>query len=102
MIPRHATTSLLFVTLLLASCSLVSNSEQQKATHSLQGCDAGAVQNLIGQTASPSLLEQIRQRAGAQTVQIIGPYDDVSLKYNSKRLNLDVDENLLIRQIHCG
>jgi hypothetical protein len=56
----------------------------------------------VGQTASPALLEEARQRAGAQTARVISPQDSVTLDYNSRRLNLDIDERLVIRQIHCG
>lgn len=102
MISRHATPSLLFAALLLAGCSFADKSEPRPAAASAQGCDADAVQGLIGQTASPDLLEQARQRAGAQTARVIGPHDNITLDYNSRRLNLEVDERLTIGQIHCG
>ncbi|GAB3379490.1 I78 family peptidase inhibitor [Azotobacter armeniacus] len=101
MISRHAISSLLFAALLLAGCSSADKSEPVP-TASVQGCDASVVQGLIGQTASPALLEEARQRAGAQTARVIGPHDSVTLDYNSKRLNMDIDERLVIRQIHCG
>lgn len=100
MISIHAPPSLLFAVLLLAGCSSADKSEPVPAAS--RGCDASLVQGLVGQTASPALLEEARQRAGAQTARVISPQDSVTLDYNSKRLNLDIDERLVIRQIHCG
>lgn len=101
MISRYASPSLLFATLLLAGCSSADKSEPAPAANG-QGCNDSAVQDLVGQTASPALLEEARRRAGAQTARVIGPQDSVTLDYDSKRLNLDIDERLVIRQIHCG
>lgn len=101
MISRHAISSPLLAALLLVGCSSTDKSEPVP-TASIQGCDASLVQSLVGQTASSALLEEARQRAGARMARFIGPHDSVTLDYDSKRLNLDIDERLVIRQIHCG
>ncbi|GLK58640.1 MULTISPECIES: I78 family peptidase inhibitor [Azotobacter] len=100
MISRYAPLSLLFA-MLLTGCSSAGKSEPVPAVSS-QGCSDSAVQDLVGQTASPALLEEARRRAGALRARVTGPQDSVTLDYDSKRLNLDVDEHLVIRQVHCG
>jgi len=104
MTSRHATFSATLAFLLLAGCSSADKSESaaMAKTQAGQGCDASAVQGLVGQTASPALLEQARQRAGARSARAIGPHDGITLDYDSGRLNLDIDERLVVKQVYCG
>jgi hypothetical protein len=65
-------------------------------------CDASAVQKLVGEQASPALLDQARRESGAAIARILRPDDIVTLEYNAERLTLRTDEALEIQRISCG
>lgn len=65
-------------------------------------CDAEAVQGLVGERATPALLDQARRESGAATARVLRPGDVVTLEYNAQRLNLTTDESLHIQRIGCG
>lgn len=65
-------------------------------------CTASAVDELIGQKATPALLDQARQESGASIARILRPGDVVTLEYNAGRLNLTTDDALVIQQAYCG
>ncbi|WP_312958142.1 I78 family peptidase inhibitor [Stutzerimonas nitrititolerans] len=93
-------------TLLLASLALLGCQQSQPQTQTPStrpgSCNAEAVQNLVGKTASPALLEQAREQSGAQTARVLRPQDVVTLEYNAQRLNLSTDGGLVIQRINCG
>ncbi len=93
-------------TLLLASLALLGCQQSQPQTQAPLtrpgSCNAEAVQNLVGKTASPALLEQAREQSGAQTARVLRPQDVVTLEYNAQRLNLSTDGELVIQRINCG
>jgi len=65
-------------------------------------CNSEAVSSLVGKVATPELLEQARDKAGADVARILRPDDVVTLEYNSQRLNLNTDANLTIERVSCG
>ena len=65
-------------------------------------CTASAVEKLVGEKATPALLDQARRESGASTARILRPGDVVTLEYNPGRLNLTTDDTLEIQQVHCG
>lgn len=65
-------------------------------------CQPQAAQEALGQQASPALAERARQLAGAATVRVIRHGDMVTKDYLASRLNLDLDEDGLVRRIYCG
>lgn len=65
-------------------------------------CDAEAVGHLVGEKATPELLERARRLSGANTARILGPNDIVTLEYNSRRLNINTDASMTIQRINCG
>lgn len=65
-------------------------------------CDADSVQNLIGKTISDELAVEARDDAEARYLRITRPNQPVSMDYNSQRLNIDTDDNGVIKQLSCG
>ncbi len=60
------------------------------------------MEHLKVETATPELLEQARQQAGASTARILTPGSVVTLEYNRQRLNLNVDDQRVITRVSCG
>ncbi|WP_255516383.1 I78 family peptidase inhibitor [Luteimonas suaedae] len=67
-----------------------------------EGCDADAVQSLVGQQADDSLVEQARTDAGAEIARVLKPGQVVTMEYRADRLNIDVDESGTITALRCG
>lgn len=65
-------------------------------------CDSAAVASLVGKTASTALVDQAKRQSGAETVRVLHPNDAVTMDYNSRRLNIDVDGANVIKQFSCG
>ncbi len=66
------------------------------------GCNAQAVQDLVGRHASALIAEGARQRAGAQRVRMIGHDEMVTKEYDAGRLNLQLDAQGRVARIYCG
>ena len=65
-------------------------------------CNAKAVQSIIGQVVTPTLTEEARRDAGASVARVLTPHQPVTMEYNSQRLNIDVDDNQVVKQVSCG
>ncbi|ARU89551.1 I78 family peptidase inhibitor [Pseudomonas sp. M30-35] len=65
-------------------------------------CNAEAVQDMLGQRVTPALSKQIKEKAGAKSVRVLGPADPMTMDYKSSRLNIDTDEAEVIDRITCG
>lgn len=96
---------ILGATLLATGCS--NTAEKTTASTAPSGpipdsCTSSAVEHLKGQSATPELLEQARQQAGASTARILTPNSVVTLEYNGQRLNLNVDDQRVITRVSCG
>ncbi|VVM45731.1 MULTISPECIES: I78 family peptidase inhibitor [Pseudomonas] len=102
---KFATLGALMAAAMLAGCSTTS-SESAKETAATEAghsrCEATAAEFAIGKKASPELLEQARNKAGAQNARFLKPNDMITLEYRSDRLNLNTDNNLLITRVNCG
>lgn len=93
----------LLAAVVLTGCSTSESAKDTAVTESGHSrCDSKAAEFAIGKKASPQLLEQARNRAGAQNARILKPNDMVTLEYRSDRLNLNADENLVINRVNCG
>lgn len=90
--------------LVLAGCSSLDDTSTSAAQPASSDgtCNSAAVQNMLGKTATAEQVEQARQQAGAHSVRVLAPGDAVTLDYNSRRLNIDIDEAEVIEQISCG
>ena len=95
---------ILTAALFAAGCSNTAEKSEPAATpaDTSLGCTSSAVENLKGKTATPELLEQARQQAGASTARILTPNSVVTLEYNGQRLNLNVDDQRVITRVSCG
>ncbi|HEJ1170175.1 TPA: hypothetical protein SLU36_005169 [Pseudomonas aeruginosa] len=65
-------------------------------------CDANAVQAYVGKQASAAIVEEARRAAGAEVARALRPHDAVTMDYNLRRLNIDVDDTLVIKRLSCG
>lgn len=65
-------------------------------------CDAGSVQNLVGQPYSERQAENARQRSGANSLRTLMPGQVMTMEYNPTRLTVVVDPQQNILSIRCG
>ena len=65
-------------------------------------CNAKAVQSILGKVVTPTLTEEARRDAGASVARVLTPHQPVTMEYNSQRLNIDVDDNQVVKQVSCG
>ncbi len=100
-LPKLSIPTLLAATVLSAGCQSTT-SAPTGFSETPNACNAEAVRNLIGKTATPALLEEAKSRSGADTARILGPDDIVTLEYDSRRLNINTDAGMTIERISCG
>ena len=90
-------------TFVLTGCQTASTAPSDgNPPQSAGRCNADAVANLIGQTATPEKLERAREQSGATSARVLRPNDIVTLEYNSQRLNIYTDKDMNIERIGCG
>ncbi len=65
-------------------------------------CDATKAQRLIGQPATPALIDSARRESAAALTRLIKPGTMVTMDYRQDRLNVTVDEQNRITAIRCG
>ncbi|MBH9386995.1 hypothetical protein I5K84_26915 [Pseudomonas aeruginosa] len=114
--PLKQFSSALVLAALLAGCSSNGDSPSPEgasvatgsacapaATPAADGrCDANAVQAYVGKQASAAIVEEARRAAGAEVARALRPHDAVTMDYNPRRLNIDVDDTLVIKRLSCG
>lgn len=114
--PLKQFSSALVLAALLAGCSSNGDSPSTEgasvatgsasapaATPAADGrCDANAVQAYVGKQASAAIVEEARRAAGAEVAGALRPHDAVTMDYNPRRLNIDVDDTLVIKRLSCG
>lgn len=65
-------------------------------------CNAAPAQFAVGQVVSTQLENEARIRSGSQTVRVLRPGQMVTMEFNGRRLNLDVDASGRILRVRCG
>ncbi|HBN8205118.1 TPA: hypothetical protein VAK90_005119 [Pseudomonas aeruginosa] len=107
--PLKQFSSALVLAALLAGCSSngdgpsTEGASAPAATPAADGrCDANAVQAYVGKQASAAIVEEARRAAGAEVARALRPHDAVTMDYNPCRLNIDVDDTLVIKRLSCG
>ena len=114
--PLKQFSSALVLAVLLAGCSsngdgpstegasvATGSASAPAATPAADGrCDANAVQAYAGKQASAAIVEEARRAAGAEVARALRPHDAVTMDYNPRRLNIDVDDTLVIKRLSCG
>ncbi|WP_181298728.1 I78 family peptidase inhibitor [Pseudomonas sp. Q2-TVG4-2] len=95
-------TALMLYSAILFGCQSSPSEPVQTPGESVGQCNASALQKLIGERASPALLDQARRQSGAAVARILRPGDIVTLEYNAQRLTLTTNEALEIQRVNCG
>ena len=65
-------------------------------------CQLLALSGLIGQVANATRTEQARIDSGSTQVRVIGPGQMVTQDFQSRRLNIHLDEHNVITKLSCG
>ena len=65
-------------------------------------CNAGAVQDRIGQTATAQLGAQLLAATGARTLRWAPPRSAVTMDFRPDRLTVSYDDTMAIERISCG
>ena len=63
---------------------------------------AEAANGLVGQLATPDMVERARSQSGSKQVRVIRPGMMVTMDYLPDRLNIDVDATGRITGLWCG
>ncbi|MDQ3287157.1 MAG: I78 family peptidase inhibitor [Pseudomonadota bacterium] len=90
--------------ILLAACTTTARPTMTDTDQNLQtSCDAEAAKpEVVGQTATPEVIQRARTAAGARVVRVIKPGQMVTMEYMEGRLNIDVDDSNVIVNLRCG
>lgn len=102
---KLSSSGLLFTAALLAGCagkSAPAEVPAAQAVNTPSGCTSSAARFVVGQKASPQLLEQARVKSGAFNVRLLKPDTIVTLEYRSDRLNINADDTSTITSVNCG
>lgn len=103
--------SLALAGLLLAGCSSTDKpeapatpaaSENASAAAPTGTCSSEAVAALVGKNADTALVEEAKRQSGAEMARVLRPHQPITMDYNSRRLNIDVDELGVVKQFSCG
>ena len=65
-------------------------------------CDAAPVQYAVSKKASAALAQELMAKSGASSLRWIPPRSAVTMEYNSVRLNISYNDNMVIDRISCG
>ena len=65
-------------------------------------CDPAGVQWAIGEKANEALLERARVAAHAGTARFLRPNERITMEYSGSRLNLQLNDQDVVRAVTCG
>jgi hypothetical protein len=65
-------------------------------------CDAGQVQDIVGQTYTDTMGRAALTRTGLRTLRLIRPGMAVTMDYRTDRLNIEVNEDGVVTTVRCG
>ena len=65
-------------------------------------CDDSQAQWAVGKTPTSAEVEQARTDSGAESVRTLKPDQMVTMDFNDKRLNLDLDASGVVTAVRCG
>ncbi len=65
-------------------------------------CNAAPAQLAVGKPFDAALMADAQARSGARTARALRPGQQVTMEFNSQRLNLDVDAGGKVTRVHCG
>ena len=96
-----------FATLALAACATPTpppfdEDGNPNVREPVGECDAGALQDRIGQRASVELGATLLSLSGARTLRWVPPRTAVTMDFRSDRLTVTYDDDMMIERISCG
>lgn len=65
-------------------------------------CSTEMLGDLVGRSASASLIAHARRRSGAVMARALRPGQIVTMEYREGRLNVNVDDRNRVRSFTCG
>ncbi len=65
-------------------------------------CNADAIQALVGQEASETVVAQATADSGATSVRVLGPDDAATMDFRIDRLTITTDAAGAIQTLNCG
>jgi len=65
-------------------------------------CSAKGLDSMVGQLATPSLVNRAKRRAAASVARVLKPGQIVTMEYLSGRLNVNVDGKNRVKTFTCG
>ncbi len=65
-------------------------------------CDAQAAQFAVGKIVDAPLIAQAKDRSRAERVRVLRPGVMVTMEFDARRLNIDVDEKGRVLSVRCG
>ena len=66
------------------------------------GCGSSLVQTYMGLRANDTVREEVIRRSGAETVRWITPGTAVTMDFSATRLNVELDQDDVVRAFRCG
>lgn len=72
------------------------------ATEAGAQCDVSGVLDMIGQSATPEMVERLRERSGARTVRSYETGAILTMDFRPDRLNVEADKGGRIVKLNCG
>ncbi|MET0240574.1 MAG: I78 family peptidase inhibitor [Sphingobium sp.] len=87
---------------LLAGCSTMTAGPPASPSTTADACNAAAVQDRVGQTATAQLGADLLKATGARTLRWLAPGMAATMDFRPDRLSVSYDENLAIVRIACG
>lgn len=86
----------------LSGCAMTSTSAEPVRKGGSGTCDAAAVQDVVGQTATAELGADLLAKSGAEMLRWAPPRSAMTMDYRPDRLTVSYDDNMVIERISCG
>jgi len=65
-------------------------------------CDAGPAHTVVGRRLTPELQEEARAISGAEIVRTLVPGQVITMEFNPRRLNLQLNRDYVVTRATCG
>jgi len=69
---------------------------------SAEACDDLQAQWAVGAKPTEANIQQVRKDSGADSVRTLKPDQPVTMDFNDRRLNLELDANGVVTSVRCG
>ena len=102
MIRQAVVCSLLLAALGGCSVAMTPRTADVPMPPAVVACQAEPAQFAVGQVATPALVQQAQERAGAARARVLRPGEMVTMEFDATRLNLEVDAANRVLRVRCG